>query len=269
MQRDVVAAVVQMCSTLDKAENLARAEALVAEAARDGAQLVVLPELFSVYGPLPEVVQQAELIPGPTSERLAAWAARWEIFLCGGSIAEQADMPGKAWNTSLLFNPQGKMIGKYRKLHRFDVTLGPGCNSRESDVMLAGEGVTVSDTPWGKCGQAICYDLRFPELFRALSAAEVDVVLFPSAFTSFTGIDHWEPLIRARAIENQVFLLAANQTGEHGSGRTSWGHSAILDPWGRILADVSSGEGMALAALSAELLTDVRARLPALRHRRR
>jgi predicted amidohydrolase len=268
MKEQVHAAVVQMTTTLDKRTNLDSAERLTAEAARAGAELIVLPEMFSCYGPLPKVVQQAEPIPGPTSEWLASLASQKGIYLCGGSIAEAfADGSGKAFNTSLFFDPRGNVIGKYRKLHRFDVALA-GVVSRESDVIEAGEEIVVSTSPIGRCGQAICYDLRFPELFRRLADAEAEMILFPSAFTAFTGQDHWWPLLRTRAIENQAFLLAANQVGEHAPGMTSFGHSAILDPWGRTLAEVAAGEGIACTTLSAELLRDIRDRLPALKHRR-
>lgn len=261
-----VAAAVQMNAGLEKADNLARAESHIAAAARDGAQVVVLPELFSAYGPLPQVAALAEPIPGPTADRAAAWARRFGVLLCAGSIAELGP-EGKAWNTSLLFDADGRLVAKYRKRHLFDVDVS-GAVSRESDVMLPGETLAVVRRARATFGQAICYDLRFPELFRALSARGMETLLFPSAFTAVTGAAHWEPLIRARAIENQVFVIAANQVGEHGGGMTSYGHSCILDPWGTILSAAHSGENVILAELRGELLEDVRRRVPSLKNRR-
>ncbi len=265
MKQNVQAAVVQMTSTPDKRANLARAEQLLEEAVRTGAELIVLPELFSAYGPLAKVVEQAESIPGPTSDWLAKLASRLGVHLCGGSIPERDG--AKVCNTSLFFDPHGDLMAKYRKIHRFDVSLAE-LVSRESDVMHAGEEVIVSTTALGRCGQAICYDLRFPELFRRMADERAEIILFPSAFLATTGKAHWQALTMARAIENQVFFLAANQFGDHGSGLVSHGHSVILDPWGRTLAEVAEGEGIACATLQAEVLNEVRTRLPALKHRR-
>jgi predicted amidohydrolase len=258
--------VVQMNAGLDKAMNVAAAERLVRSAATQGAQLVLLPELFDAYGPLAEVVLQAEAIPGPTSERFSALARELGIYLAAGSICEHA-ADGKGFNTSLLFGPDGTTLAKYRKLHLFDIEIPGKVSSKESDSMLPGNEVAVAHLPWGVIGQAICYDLRFPELFRTLALQGMEVLLLASAFTATTGRDHWEVLVRARAIENQCYLLAANQYGAHGAAMRSHGESMIIDPWGRMLARAPlDAEAVLVADLSAQMLRETRARILALVH---
>jgi predicted amidohydrolase len=270
MQTEIRVAAVQMNACLNKRENLLRAERLVHHAASEGAQLVVLPELFSAYGWLAEVRQQAEPIPGPTSTQLSAWAANHGIYLCGGSLAEQADDPTKAYNTSLLFGPQGELLAKYRKIHLFDIDLAGVCQVRESDEILPGNSPVCFDTPLGSLGLAICYDLRFPELFRQLANCGMEILLFPSAFTATTGRAHWETLLRARAIENQAFVIAANQAGTHPGGLKSFGHSCVIDPWGNVLAAAAEEEETTVfATISGDSLRQVRQQLPALKNRRR
>ena len=269
MQSELRVAALQMNARLDKQENLARAERLVRSAAKEGAQLIVLPELFSAYGPLAEVRQQAEAIPGPTSQRLASWAAELGIYLCGGSLAEQVPAGNKAYNTSLLFNPQGELLASYRKQHLFDVNLGGAAPIRESDAMLPGEESVLVETPLGNLGIAICYDLRFPELFRELANRGLEILLFPAAFTATTGRAHWEPLLRARAIENQAYVIAANQSGGHAGGMQSYGHSCLIDPWGTLLATAGDEEEIAIfATFYGEFLAATRRQLPALANRR-
>lgn len=271
MQDRIVAAAIQMSSTESVAENLATAERLIGQAAAQGAQLVVLPELFACYGRGEAIVASGEALSGPIARRLASWAERWGIVLCGGSIAETSRRADKVFNTCLLFDEQGRQRARYRKLHLFDADLdGPHAGGiRESRHLVAGEAPVAAEALGAKLGLAICYDLRFPELFRAPALAGLDLLLLPAAFTRTTGRAHWEILLRARAIENQCFVIAANQAGEHAGGLTSFGHSLIVSPWGDVLATLGDErEGVALATLEAATLADVRGRLPALHHRR-
>jgi predicted amidohydrolase len=269
MQASLHVAVIQMNARLDVAANLATAERLVREAAEAGAQWVLLPELFNCYGPLEEVVQQAEPIPGPTSQRLAGLARELQIYLCAGSICEQSATPGKGYNTSLLLAPSGDTVGCYRKLHLFDVEIPGQFRVTESQAMLPGDKVVLTALPLGRVGQAICYDLRFPELFRALVDQRLEILAIPSAFTASTGRDHWEVLLRARAIESQCYVLAPNQFGAHGAGLASYGGSLIIDPWGKVLARAALDKAEILhAELHDDVLMQVRRRLPALAHRR-
>jgi predicted amidohydrolase len=262
-------AAVQMSSKLDKPANWDAAERLVAEAAAGGAELVVLPEMFDLYGDLRLAAEQAEPIPGPTSQRLSAWAARHQIWLCGGSLSERAAGCDRAFNASVLLDDRGQIVAKYRKLHLFDADLAGQVSVQESAHFAPGEQIVCTCASRGTFGQAICYDLRFPELFRALSERGMEALLFPSAFTQTTGQDHWEILVRARAIENQCFVVAANQAGRHTDKSESYGHSLIVDPWGRILAAAGEQpEAVLHATLEFALLDRIRARLPALAHRR-
>jgi predicted amidohydrolase len=258
-----------MCSSLDKPANLRTAERLVREAASRGATLVVLPELFNCLGPLPQMIEQAESLPGPTSDLLSELARELAITLCAGSISERSMTRGKGHNTTLMFGPDGSLLSSYRKMHLFDVVIPGGPNITESDFMVAGEKISLTETPAAKFGHATCYDLRFPELFRAMSVAGIEVFLLPAAFTYVTGRDHWEILLRARAIENQAFVVAPNQFGEHGPGMRSYGHSLIIDPWGEILARGSADrEEVLIATLEPARLNSVRAKVPCLRHRK-
>jgi deaminated glutathione amidase len=267
MSRRYQAAVVQLRASVDKLANLENAGRLVAAAAAGGAKLIALPEMFNVYGRFEPIVDAAETIPGQTSERLSAWAASHGVFLVGGSFAERDEASGKALNTSLLFAPDGRILARYCKVHLFDIDLPGRVTSKESDWIAPGCDMTTTDTALGRIGQAICYDLRFPELFRRLSADGAEIVVVPSAFTHTTGRDHWEVLVRARAIENQCYVLAPNQCGEPAPGMQTYGHSLIVDPWGRVLSSLDEEEGYAIAELDLDALDTVRAQLPALAHR--
>jgi len=263
-----LAAAVQMQSGEDKSANLATATRLVEQAAAGGAQLVALPELFNCLGRYDVVAAEAEAIPGPTSDAMADLSARLHITLVAGSIAER-DASGLIYNTSLLFDPDGRLLARYRKIHRFDVDLPGRVVAQESKWFAAGSDVAPVATPLGALGVAICYDLRFPELFRRLSSAGVQVMVLPSAFTLHTGRDHWEVLLRARAIENQAYVIAPNQFGRHSPQLTSYGHSAIIDPWGRVLAvGPETGEAIVSGAIDLEQLAVTRKQFPALAHRR-
>ena len=262
------AAAVQMCSGEDVAANLATAVHWVEQAAAAGARLVVLPELFACLGRVEAIVASAEDLPGPTSDALCQLARRLEITLVAGSLAERSPRPDKVYNTSLLIGSDGAVLSRYRKMHLFDVDLPGQVTLAESRWITAGDQVVAVSTPQGCIGQAICYDLRFPELFRQLADAGTDVICLPSAFTLPTGRDHWEVLVRARAIENQAFVVAANQCGRHTPQLTTYGHSMIVDPWGTPLAVAADGAGLAIAEIDLTRMAEIRRQLPALQHRR-
>ncbi len=263
-----IAAAVQMLATDDKAANLAEAERWVREAARLGARLVVLPEVFIWRGNKKLEREFAEAIPGPTSIRLAGLARGLNIFLLGGSILEEIPGSPKAYNTSLLFDPAGSLLATYRKIHLFDVDLANGVSLRESESRAHGADVVVAKTELGAMGLSVCYDLRFPELYRGLADRGAHLIFVPSAFTAFTGRAHWETLLRARAIENQVYVIAADQFGKSAKSFECHGHSMIVDPWGTMLAELPDGPGAITAEIDLEWLDKVRSELPALKHRR-
>jgi predicted amidohydrolase len=261
-------AAVQMAAGPDQPENLARVTRLVQQAADGGARIVALPELCLWRGRGSRYWDHAETVPGPLSETLAELARRCQIFLVGGSLLEQGS-EGRCYNTSLLFSPAGEVLAKYRKIHLFDVALeGTGVLVRESDRILAGDEAVVVETEVGRLGLAICYDLRFPELFRALADQGSEIVFLPSAFTQYTGRAHWQVLLRARAIENQVFFVAPALIGPMENGIPTFGHTMIVDPWGRLVARLGREEGVAIADLNMAELQRIRRQLPALTHRR-
>jgi deaminated glutathione amidase len=263
-----VAAAIQMLASDDKAANLAEAERWIREAARQGARLVVLPEVFIWRGNKKDERSSAEAIPGPTSERLSALARELAIHLLGGSILEEIPDSHKAFNTSLLFDPYGKLLASYRKIHLFDVDLANGVSLRESATREYGSSVVVADSELGKMGLSVCYDLRFPELYRELSAKGADLIFVPSAFTAFTGQAHWGPLLRARAIENQAYIVAPDQFGKSAKSFETYGHSMIVNPWGQVIAELPDGPGFITAEIDLDYLAKVRTELPALTHRR-
>jgi predicted amidohydrolase len=263
-----VAAVVQMSSGPDRGANLRGAEALVRGAAGRGARLVVLPEVFAWRGADPTDPASAEPIPGPTTEAMAALARELSIFLCMGSILEAVPNESHRFNTSCLLDPAGTIVARYRKMHLFDVALPGRVAVRESASRLPGDAPVTIRTPLATLGCSICYDLRFPELYRSLADAGAEVLLVPSAFTRPTGAAHWDVLCRARAIENQCYLLAANQTGQSPHGHLDHGNSMIVDPWGTVLARAGDEETVVTAELDGAVLAKVRAELPALTHRR-
>ncbi|PQO47995.1 hydrolase [Blastopirellula marina] len=263
-----IAAAVQMNAGEDKEVNLQTAERLIAEAAAQGARLVVLPELFNYLGRLEDLAEHAESLDGPTATRMRQAAQKHEIFLVAGSFAELRQGDDRVSNTSLLFDPQGKQLGLYRKMHLFDIDL-PDVHVHESKYVAPGDLPSVCPTELGGLAQAICYDLRFPELPRSLNLREVACLALPAAFTAKTGAAHWEVLIRARAIENQLFVIAANQFGRYVSGIQSYGHSLIVDPWGTVLAAASGdAEEIITAEISLDKLREVRQHMPTLGHRR-
>ncbi|AEM48385.1 Nitrilase/cyanide hydratase and apolipoprotein N-acyltransferase [Acidithiobacillus ferrivorans SS3] len=264
----VQVAVVQMVSSELLADNLAHAESLLVQAAMGGAQLVLLPENFALMGR----DEKAKLAimemggDGPIQSWLAAQAQRLSLWLVGGSIPLAAP-DGRCYAACLVFDPAGQCQARYDKIHLFDVDLAGGESYRESRTVAPGSTPVAVTTPWGQLGLSVCYDLRFPELYRSYAGAELLVV--PSAFTQQTGAAHWECLLRARAIENQAYVLAADQGGLHQNGRQTFGGSMIIDPWGQVLARLDQGEGVALAQVDMEFLRRCRSNLPALQHRRR
>jgi predicted amidohydrolase len=261
-------AAVQMAAGPDETDNLARATQLVQRAAESGARVVALPELCLWRGRGPQYWEHAEAIPGAMSDALAQLARRYQCFLVGGSILERGT-DGRCYNTSLLLSPAGEILAKYRKIHLLDVALeGTGVVVRESDRILPGTEAVVVATEVGRFGLAICYDLRFPELFRALADQGAEILFLPAAFTQYTGRAHWQVLIRARAIENQAFVVAPALIGPMENGIPTFGHTMIVDPWGRPLARLGVEEGVAVADLNFVELQRIRRQLPALRHRR-
>jgi deaminated glutathione amidase len=263
-----LAAAVQMVSSDDKAANLGEAQRWVRQAAALGARLVVLPEVFIWRGNKKEEGGAAEPIPGPSSIFLADLARELKIYFLAGSILEEIPGSGKVYNTSLLFDPSGKLLASYRKIHLFDVDLANGVSLRESDSRAPGADLVVASTELGKMGLSVCYDLRFPELYRGLASQGAQVIFVPSAFTAFTGQAHWETLLRARAIENQAYVIAAGQFGKAAKSFETHGHSMIIDPWGEILAQRPDGAGLVTAEIDFDRLNKVRGELPALTHRR-
>jgi len=263
-----IAAAVQMLATDDKVANLAEAERWLREGARLGARLVVLPEVFIWRGNKKLEREFAEAMPGPTSNKLAELARALKLYLLGGSILEAIPGSPKAYNTSLLFSPAGELLAAYRKIHLFDVDLANGVSLRESEGRAHGGEVVVAQTELGIMGLSVCYDLRFPELYRGLADKGAQLIFVPSAFTAFTGQAHWETLLRARAIENQAYVIAADQFGKSAKSFECHGHSMIVDSWGTILAELPDGPGVITAEIDLDHLGKVRAELPALAHRR-
>lgn len=258
-------AVVQMRSTADREANLAVAAGLVARAAGDGAVLIVLPEKWPfIHGP--RTAEGAEPLDGPSLTAARGWARDLGVAVLAGSVIESR-AEGLPCNTSALIDASGTVVGLYRKLHMFDVDVG-GVSYRESAATAPGSEVVLARVGGRGVGMTVCYDLRFPELYRSLAFAGADILTVPAAFTSATGRDHWEPLLRARAIENQAFVVAAGQYGVHDDGTVSHGRSMIVDPWGVVLAQAGDGEGVAVADLDFARMAEIRERLPALRHRR-
>jgi nitrilase len=260
-------AAVQMISGPDPAPNLATAARLVDQAAAEGARLVVLPEYFPLIGASDEARLAAREQPGGGrfQDFLADTARRHGIWLVGGSIPLAAGAPHKLLNSCLVFDDQGRQVARYDKIHLFGFTRGAE-HYDEAATIEPGNQVAAFDSPLGRIGLAICYDLRFPELFRAMGP--VDLIVLPAAFTETTGRAHWEILLRARAIENQCYLLASAQGGQHPTGRITHGNSMIVDPWGAIVARMDKGEGIVAAELEPDRIAETRTSLPALTHRK-
>ena len=260
-------AAVQMISSPNVADNIARARALVAEAAATGATLVTLPEYWPIMGlsDSDKVGQAEQPGAGPIRDFMAEAAREHGIWLIGGTLPLVAPEPGKVMNTTLVVDPQGQPATRYDKIHLFGFTKGAE-HYDEARTIVPGDSVVVFDAPCGRVGLAVCYDLRFPELVRAMG--ECSLMVVTAAFTHTTGLAHWEVLLRARAIENQCYVLASAQGGLHPNGRRTFGHSMLIDPWGEIKALLPEGEGVIHGRIDPALLASVRESLPALKHRR-
>jgi len=263
-------AAVQMMSVDDVDQNLKAAADLIATAAATDAQIVVLPENFALLSADAHAKVRLAENPGdgPIQTFLAEQARQHGIYLVGGTIPLHANEAGKVRAACLTLGPDGTVLGRYDKIHLFDVALKSGNeNYNESNTIEYGENRCVIDTPWGKLGVAVCYDVRFPELFRQMMLAGAQMVALPSSFTAATGQAHWEILVRARAIENQCYLIAPDQGAGRERGRQTWGHSMIVSPWGDLLAELDEqGSGVATAEINLQSLAQLRERFPALQH---
>ncbi len=259
-------AAVQMVSEPEVAANLAAAGELIARAAGEGAQLVALPEYFCILGLRDRdkvLVREADG-SGPIQDFLAAAAAKNKVWLVGGSAPLACDDPDKVRNSCLVYDDRGRRVARYDKIHLFGFDLGTERFQESRSIQPGGEVVTV-DAPFGRLGLSICYDLRFPEMYRKMGA--VDLILVPSSFTATTGKAHWEMLLRARAVENQAYVLAPAQGGHHKNNRDTYGHSMVVDPWGKVLAMLPQGAGVVTAEIDLAEIARVRRVLPALTHR--
>ncbi|MBA3450021.1 MAG: carbon-nitrogen hydrolase family protein [Chloroflexia bacterium] len=261
-------AVAQMNSEADKDQNIASAVALIDRAASRGARVVALPEVWAYLGPDERNRDSAETIPGPITEVLAERARHHGLFIHGGSILEVRPGDPGMYNTAFVIDPQGAIIATYSKIHMFDVDLDGVAQYQESATVTPGEEIVLADIDGISVGLAICYDLRFPELFRILALRGAQAVVLPAAFTLTTGKDHWETLIRARAIENQVYMIAPAQWGKHPPGNWSYGRSMVVDPWGTVLATAADGIGIATATIEPARVDTVRRQVPSLANRR-
>ncbi len=265
------AAAIQMASGPNVKANMAEAAKLIKTAVLQDAELVVLPENFAIMGMAEKdkvaIAEQQD--SGPIQDFLRDQARKHQIWLVGGTVPLAAGEAGKVFASCQLYDAQGERVAQYNKIHLFDVTIEAN-NERyhESETTAAGDDVVVVETPFGKLGLAVCYDLRFPELFRQMAAQGMEVCVLPSAFTALTGKAHWEPLIRARAIENLSYVIAAAQGGYHVNGRETYGDSMIVDPWGVILNRLPHGTGVVVAEIDADMLARTRENFPSLEHRR-
>jgi predicted amidohydrolase len=264
-------AAIQMTSAHDVGQNLLSAEKLIQRAVDEGAKLVVLPEMFAIMGldQMDKVKYRETMGHGRIQDFLRDQAIKHKIFLVGGTIPIATDNSNKVYASCLVFNDQGQCIARYNKIHLFDVEI-PEHKEKysESHTTLPGGKIVVMDTPFGKLGLAVCYDIRFPELFRMMHIRSVEVIAFPAAFTFTTGSAHWDILVRARAIENQVYIIAAAQTGAHSNSRKTYGHSMIVNPWGDIQATLPAEEGVVIADIDLNSLHQLRGDFPTLKHRK-
>jgi deaminated glutathione amidase len=259
-------AAIQMSTGADKAANLEKAENLIRLAVARGARMVALPEVFNWRGKRADEPDAAEALAGVTLTLMAGLARELEIHIVAGSITEHVPGQPKRYNTSVLIGPTGAQLAVYRKIHLFDVDLPGRVTIRESDAKLAGADVVCAPTPLANVGLSVCYDLRFPELYRRLAFAGARIITIPSAFTFPTGEAHWDVLIRARAIENQCYIVAPAQFGPNIHGFSDYGNSMIVDPWGRVLARAADMEGVVIAPVDFDYLERVRRELPSLAH---
>jgi predicted amidohydrolase len=260
-------AIIQMNSRDDKRANIATALELIDRAAATGARLVALPEVWPYLGP-DESQDPAETIPGPITELLAQRARRHRIYIHSGSIYEQRSGDPGMYNTTVVLDPMGEIIARYSKIHMYDVVLDGVAEYQESASVTPGDEIALVEIDGIPVGLTICYDLRFPELFRILALKGAQAIMLPAAFTLMTGKDHWEPLIRARAIENELYIIAPAQWGTHPPGKWCYGRSMVVDPWGTVVSTVSDGVGIATATIEPSRVEAVRRQIPSLANRR-
>ena len=266
MPERIKVACVQMTSRRDKAANLERAEALVARAASTGADVVVLPEKWNLIGDAEDYRASAEPLDGESVQAMSRWAKTLGITLVGGSITERREGHERCSNTSCVFDPEGELTALYRKIHLFDVEVG-GHVYRESEAEEPGDEPVVADAEDWRIGLTVCYDVRFPELYRILALEGAALVTVPAHFTTPTGKDHWHVLLRARAIENQLYVAAAAQVGETIAGKPAYGRSLIADPWGTVIVQAPDEETVITAEIDKARVRDIRAKLPSLANR--
>ena len=266
------AAAIQMVSSDNVGGNLATAAGLIRQAVADGAGFIVLPENFPLMGREErDKLRIAESYrEGPIQSFLREQATQHGIWLLGGTIPLTAGVADRIRAASLLYNPRGECVARYDKIHLFDVMVDSGGSETyaESATIEAGDEIIVARTPLGNIGLSICYDLRFPELYRSMLSEDVNIITAPSAFTATTGRAHWETLLKARAVENLCYVIAPNQGGRHVNDRETWGHSMIVNPWGEVVAVIETGEGVACADIDLDQLKQLRQRFPALKHRK-
>jgi len=265
-----LAAAVQLCSTSNSEANLKSAEDLIRQAAKRGATFIATPENTDFLGSPQEKVRRGETLEGPTCTLFAKLAKELKLHLLLGSFNEKSERPDRVYNTSVLFGPAGERLGVYRKLHLFDADVSEQVRAQESLAVMPGKDVLMAHTALAKFGLSICYDLRFGELYRQLVERGAEVLCVPAAFTLLTGRDHWETLLRARAIECQCYVIAPGQWGRHEDNevKESYGHSLIVDPWGLVLAMAADGPGLAVAEIDLARVARVRKAIPVQRHRR-
>lgn len=272
----VFVACIQLCSTTDIEQNWKKTETMIRQAAQRGAQLICTPENTLFLGPQFHKVGLAQSVDGEWGQRFSALAKELSVHILVGSVAEKRVLPDgsvddkKCYNTSLLFDDAGVLLASYRKIHLFDVDVPGGLTIAESDTICAGDSIVVVPTKLGCIGMSICYDLRFPEMYRKLVDAGAEIIAIPSAFTLTTGKDHWHTLLRARAIETETWVVAPGQWGTHDAEgkRKSYGHSVIIDPWGVVISDAGEGERTVYAEIDRGQISAVRQAIPVHKHRR-
>ena len=268
--KSYLAAAIQMTSKPDLTHNLAEAEDLIELAVRQGAELVGLPENFAFLGREEDKISQAGEIARQTDKFLRTMAQRFQIYILGGGYPVPVPTDNsKAYNTAILIDPNGQELSSYQKVHLFDVDVPDGNTYCESSTVMAGQNLPeiYASDKLGNLGLSICYDVRFPEFYRHLSQKGANVLFVPAAFTAYTGKDHWQVLLQARAIENTCYVIAPAQTGNHYERRYTHGHAMIIDPWGTIIADAGEKPGVAVAEISLNRLQQVRQQMPSLQHR--
>lgn len=263
-------AAIQMCSSHNIQENLQTAANLITQAASAGAKLVVLPEMFAIMGIVAsdKVAAKEKIGHGPIQNFLSEQSKRHNIWIVGGTIPIETDEAARVRATCLVYNNEGMVVKRYDKIHLFDVSVSKNETYQESDTTQPGSELAVIDSPVGKLGLSVCYDIRFPELFRCLFKRGAEILMIPSAFTAKTGEAHWELLARARAVENFSYVIGACQGGTHTNNRKTYGHSIIVDPWGKIIASLASGTGVITAEIDLEHLHKIRQSIPITAHQR-